>query len=183
MAQAVLSLSMHDDRLDLAEIVMNRGQFRQTDACRRVRESITEKLANQVGTLSTDQIQRFVNWVLPDDPVIDKEVWQQIAKHIRQRWSDASDPQVKHSLAQPLMQILSAKTSSPEYLAFLRQQMQQGPQAHRTEYAHQLFNALLAQPWSEECEQEAFGLLPQLADAKNNHERLQIQLSGAAPFE
>ena len=70
LAQAVLSLSLHDDRLDLAEIVMNRGQFRQTDACRRVRESITEKLADQVGTLSADQIQRFVNWILPDDPAL-----------------------------------------------------------------------------------------------------------------
>ena len=81
------------------------------------------------------------------------------------------------------MQILSAKTSSPEYLAFLRQQMQQGPQEHRTEYAHQLFNTLLAQPWSEECEQEAFGLLPQLTDAKEQSRAVADTVVGAAPFE
>jgi len=122
-------------------------------------------------------VQRLVNWIWPNDPAVETNAYSRIAKVLKRRWSEQSDPQIQHQLAQPLVRILSGRLDADQYLAFLRLQWQQGPEDYRTVYANQLFNALLGQPWSAELEDEAFGLLEELSNAEDPDQKLAEQLA------
>jgi len=150
---------------NLATQIMGHGQFQQSDQCRQLRQRFVGTLAAEIGSLKPAEIDRLVNWIWPNDPAVEADVWRRIATGLQTRWSAESDPEIKHQLAQPLVRILSGRLSAEEHLAFLRKQLQEGPKKYHAFYATQLFNALLGQPWSAEHEDEAFGLLEKLSDA------------------
>jgi len=75
-----------------------------------------------------------------------------------------------------LKQILSGRIGQEEYLAFLRRQVKEGPEKYRRSYRDNLFHALLQQPWTQEYEDEAFGLLETLSEAKEPVERLRVHV-------
>jgi len=172
LAETVLFFFRHDSGVRFADQVMNYHRFQQSDQCRRIRKQVAGILAAEIDTLTPDQVQRFVNWIWPNDPVVEASVWQKIADRLQRRWSAQSDPEIKHQLAQTLVKILSGRLTAVEHIAFLRLQLQQGPEKYRIVYTNQLFNTLLAQPWSAEYEDEAFGLFEKLSDAEELAERL-----------
>src|SRR5262249_5675254 len=59
---------------------------------------------------------------------------------------------------------------------FLKRQWQDGPEQHRITYARQFFDALLAQLWSAEYEDEALALLDKLSEAEDLGARLFAQV-------
>jgi len=149
---------------DVADWIMGNGQFQQTDACRRVRRNVARRLVDEIGTLPSERIRALVGWIWPNDPAVEERQWRRIARGIEKRWEDAQlDAAVRNQLAGPLVQILSGRLTAEEHLAFLRRQLAEGPEPYRLQYVNQLFNALLASPWSEEHEDEAFSLLGQLS--------------------
>ena len=58
-----------------------------------------------------------------------------------------------------------------ETLDFLRTQLAKGPEQYRAQYAQQLFQTLLDQPWSADYENEAFTCWQRLSDAESTAER------------
>jgi len=172
LAGAALFFAQHPTHARQADNIMSHWRFQQSDECREVRRKTAEILANQIDALPAARVQSFVNWVWPNDPAVEARAWKRIATGLQRRWSEETDLEVKHRLAQPLVQILSGRLAAAEHLAFLRLQLKTGPERYKATYANQLFNALLGQPWSSEHEDEAFGLLARLSDAKEPEERL-----------
>ena len=106
-------------------------------------------------------MNRLIGWVWASSSIENAD-WKKIADRLRKRWDAEKKPETQHLLAQPLIRVLTL-LGPEEALAFLRVQWQQGPEAHRVEYANQLFNALLSHKWSAANEDEAFALLGKLA--------------------
>ncbi len=176
LAATVRFFARHETRANIAGQIMGHGQFRGSDQCRKLRKRFAGVLRAETPKLKPAEIERLVGWIWPNDPVVEADVWKRIAAGLHKRWSAESDPKVKHQLAQPLVRILSGRLSAEEYLAFLREQLKEGPKKHRAHYANQLFNALLGQPWSAEYEDEALGLVEQLSDAEQPAQRLLAQV-------
>ncbi|HYW78639.1 MAG TPA: hypothetical protein VE890_03645, partial [Thermoguttaceae bacterium] len=165
LAEVALFFARHETQYSLAERIMGNHYFRQSDQCREVRRQTARVLRSEIDTLSAEQITRLVNWIWPDDPVVETPFWKQIAGGLKQRWEAESDVETKYRLARPLIRILASKLSADEHLAFLRRQLTEASEECRATYANQLFNALLGQPWTAEHEDEAFGLIAKLSDA------------------
>ena len=166
LAETALFFAAHESHTHVADQIMNHWQFQKSDACRDVRRKIAVILTQQVHTLPAKRLPSLVNWIMPNDPALEARAWRTIAKGIERRWSDEQKTAQKDHLAAVLIQILSSRLTAEEHLAFLRRQLQEGPEEHRATYARQLFDALLSQPWTADCENEAFSLLPRLSDAQ-----------------
>ncbi len=172
LAEAVMFFARHETQQGTADQIMGTSNFTRSDECREVRRKIARILAAEIDTLEPDRIGRFVDWIWPNDPAIEKRQWKRIADALERRWAEESKPELKEQLAGPLVRILEGRIGVEEYLAFLRRQMAEGPKKYRTGHARQLFNTLLDQPWTIEYEDEAFGLIEKLSDAKEPAERL-----------
>jgi len=172
LADLVLFCARHDVRLDIAQEIMGDWRFMQTDSCRRARKELAKMLRQGAEKLSPEQIERFVGWIMPNDPAVEPEVWQKIIAVLRQRWSAETRPELRHRLGSTLVQVLSSRAKPEELLEFLRLQLRSADEEYRTAYARQLFDTLLGQPWSAEHENEAFTLLGRLSEAEEPAERL-----------
>ena len=158
-----------------ASRTMSDWRFYRADACRALRKEFTEVLRKDAGTLDLSQIQKLINWVWPNDPVVEAPVWKEIAGKLEARWAEEKDLNARNQLGQRIVQILSGRVGASENLAFLHRQWREGPAEFKTHYASQLFDGLLGQPWSQEYEDEAFGLLYQLGDESQATVRLNVQ--------
>lgn len=166
LAEVALFFARHETHVYLADMVLGNGRFRETDECREVRKALAATLQADLAELTPEQLGRFINWTGQGDPVLTAEAWSALAERLRKRWAAEPLPEVKHRLAQPLLQLLS-RGQATEVLAFLRRQLREGPERYRAAYALQLFQALLQQPWSAEVEDEALALLTQVSDAED----------------
>lgn len=149
--------SMH---VTVTSQIMGNRRFTQTDQCRRVRREVAKLLVARIDTLPVVRIHRWLGWISPNDPVVEKDTWQRLADSLLKRWEAEEDDDRKHQLAQPLIQILSGRLGTTQYLAFLRRQVEEGPEKFRTHYVGQLFNALLNQPWSAERRSRCWSNFP-----------------------
>ncbi len=156
--------------------IMNNHWFQRTDQCRQVRTKIAERLLNDIEQLTAVQIQNYVTWIFPNDPAVEKPTWKRIASAIQQRWSTEENEAYRTQLAQTLTQILPTKLDADAWLAFLRTQLAEGPDRQRSQYALQLFNAVIEQPWTQKLEDEAFSLLDQLPDPNQPDRQLAVQV-------
>jgi Flp pilus assembly protein TadD len=177
LADAAIFFARHETQGQVAERIMNDGRFTQTDECRRVRKAAFEMLQNEIETLKPAAMQRLIGWAMHNDPAIEQKQWRKVAAQLRKRWDAEKKPEVKQQLAGPLVQILSCRVT-PEWIAFLRVQYEQAEPEYRPGCAQQLFNALIAQPWSQAYEDEAFGLLQKLSEAEQPAVRLAATLGG-----
>jgi len=177
LAQTALFFATHESHSHIADRIMGQWRFRQSDACREVRRKIVKVLNDQINTLPAGRIQSLVGWAMANDPAVEAQVWRRLAKVLEQRWAAEDDHSIKGQLAAPLIRILSSRLTAEEHLAFLRRQLDEGPEPNRAAYAEQLFAALLAQPWSAEYEDEAFSLLVRLSTSEEPAERLRMQVA------
>lgn len=177
LAETALFFATHESHSHIADRIMGQWRFRQSDACREVRRKTVKVLTDQIDTLPAGRIQAMVGWAMANDPAVEVQIWRRMAKVLEQRWTEEDDAGVKGQLAAPLIHILSSRLTAEEHLAFLRRQLEEGPEDNRANHAEQLFAALLAQPWSAEYENEAFALLPRLSTAEAPAERLRVQVA------
>jgi len=176
LAEAARFFARHEFQVYTADRIMGNGNFQQSDECRGVRKAIVAILTSEMGKLPTDRIRYYVNWIMPNDPAIEPQVWKQIASELQKRWSAEPKPELKHQIAQTLIQVL-ARGDARELLDFLRLQVQQGPEQYRAQYVRQLFDTLLGQPWSQDYEDEACSLLEKLSDAPEPQQRLVVAVA------
>lgn len=175
LAATVESLATHDTQSSVAERIMQHWRFQRTDACRDVRRIMVRRLQKETPSLKAADIQRLVNWVWPDDPAVEVQIWRRVARELERRWTAEQDTDVKQQIGQTLTRILSGRLTAEERLTFLRRQLDEGPERFRANYASQRFDALIDQPWSSEIEGECFGLLDELSDAEVPTEKLRLQ--------
>ncbi|MDZ7618600.1 MAG: hypothetical protein U1E05_16470, partial [Patescibacteria group bacterium] len=168
LAETALFFADHPSHAHVADTIMtHHHQFQQTDACRSVRTVALGRLEDGIGTLAPPVVDRYANWLLPNDPAVETGTWRTLAAALRKRWDAEKDDAQRHQLGATLGQILSDSLPADEYLAFLRAQLEEGPAVYVSGYARELFNTLLAQPWRQAYEDEAFGLLDRLAELES----------------
>jgi predicted Zn-dependent protease len=172
LAEAALFFSRHEDRISDADLILSAWQLRQTDAYPRVRKALFARLTAEAGTLSPALMHQHVLWIGGPQGDAERVAWKQLASTLRKRRGAEPDTIRKHLLGLSLAQVLSQINDPAEYLAFLRERLQKGAETDRAGHAAELFDALLAQPWSAQAESEALGLLDKLSDAASEPERL-----------
>jgi predicted Zn-dependent protease len=176
LADAAIFFAKSDSQQQIADTIMGHWRFQQTDQCRLVRKALAELLMADLEKLPADQVQRYVSWIMPNDPAVEPETWKRFAVELHKRWAAETDPAVKGRFAGTLVQVLSSRVGAEEYLAFLREQFDKATEENRTSCAAALFDALLAQPWSAEHENEAFALLDKLFNNEEPAQRLAAEV-------
>lgn len=170
LAQAALFFARHETHYSITGQILGNQHFRASEEAPTVRKKLGAILTGQIDKLPTDQVRRFVGWMKDED--IAPAAWKKIAATLRQRWDKETKDRPKDALGESLVSVLSRQEEPAELLEFLRVQLRTGPAKYRSAYANQLFNRLLAQPWSEKHEAELFTLLDQLSDADDVGRRL-----------
>jgi tetratricopeptide (TPR) repeat protein len=160
-----------DADLHLATQIMQ-PPFMSSDEYGKVQQEVAQILTTDLDRLSLNQLSSYLQWMPPGRPAD----WKRILANLGKRWAEEKNPDSKNGLGNILMQALSSAGTADELLAFLRRELREGPEAHRTGYAAQLFQTLLGQPWSEAVEDEAFGLLDRLGGATAPADRLRAQV-------
>ena len=166
LADAALFFAKHQYQQSTASDIMNNWRFMQSDQCRKVRKAAADILKAEMDKLPPAQIQLFVNWIMSNDPVVEKDVWKRLADELHKRWAAENDQDEKNRLAGMLNQVLQSRIGQTEYLAFLREQLEKAPEENKPGCAAALFNAILTQPCSVERENEVFSLLDKQSDAE-----------------
>jgi predicted Zn-dependent protease len=161
LAQAALFFARGDAQLQIVSNILQHSRFQATDAGRAVRKTLAAILIKDADKLSASQLSRYVDWVWSESD-LDNDAWRKIADSLRKRWDAETKPIVKYHLGESLVRVLG-RFGSEAALPFLRVQWKQASDEYRSQYANQLFNALLSQKWSAEHEDEAFTLLDKLA--------------------
>jgi predicted Zn-dependent protease len=177
LADATLFFARHKTQSYQADRIMGQSQFQQSDECRRIRKAAVEILLTEIDNLKPAEIGRLVNWITPNDPAVEQPTWRKIADGLRRRWDAEGNPELKNQLGQSLVQVLSGRLTTEEWLSFLRVQIEKGPQEHHAQYVNLLFEALLSPPWSAQYEDEALSLLPKLSDAEEPFVRLLARIA------
>jgi Flp pilus assembly protein TadD len=165
LADAAIYFAKHEAHAAVAERILSSYQFRSED-WPRIRKTLAAFLSGEIDKLPPAQIGRLANWVYIDD--LDNK----IVTSLRTRWTKETKDEAKHDLGGVIVNILSRKGDPAELLGFLRLQRQTGPAKRRAENTVNLFDTLLAQPWSADYENEAITLLDKLSDADEPGERL-----------
>ncbi|MCL4202229.1 MAG: hypothetical protein KJ000_07025 [Pirellulaceae bacterium] len=177
LAETAEFFAVHGSHAQVADRIMTDWRFTSTDACRDVRRRIARLLIEQIDTVPAARLSSLVGWIMANDPAVETPQWQRIAAGIERRWAAETDASVRQQLASPLIQVLSSRLAADEHLRFLRRQFKEGGKDHQTGHAKQLFQALLAQPWTAELENEAFDLLPQQAASSDASSSLLEQVA------
>ncbi|HEV3120214.1 MAG TPA: hypothetical protein VGY58_24345 [Gemmataceae bacterium] len=170
LAQAALYFARHEEHVAAAEQIISNYSFQRSEEARKLRKTLAGVLTAEIDKLSAEQVRRFVDWVQSED--LEPAAWTKVTDVLRKRWTSEAKEDVKHVLGQALASVLTRRGGAGEALAFLRLQLQKGPEKHRAEYANQFFERLLEQPWSAEFEAEAFTLLDKLSSAEEPGARL-----------
>ncbi len=163
--------------LDLANRIMQNHLFNRTDTCRAIRKELAQQFAAQIPGLSVEQVQKYVSWILPNDPEIAQETWKQVADAIEVHWNAESNEVVHRRWGDILNQIYSQRFDRDILLDFLKRRLEHSPKRYRDVNVQALFNTLLQQPWSAENEQQLFDLLPQIAAGAKPSQQLARQVS------
>ena len=97
-----------------------------------------------------------------DADELPEEVWQGIAASLHERWQATNDAGDKRSFGDSLRAIYVRHFQGAKSLPFIREQVATASDDEKPLYLIELYRALVAQPWSEEIESEAFDMLPKL---------------------
>ena len=143
---------------------MSNYQFRRSEEAPRVRKRLADILVKEIDKLPAEQAQRVVGWIEYDD--LTPAAWQKMPAALRKRWNKETKDDVKHTLGSALDQRLVTAARIVGVARVPALQWQTGPENRRSDYANQLFNQLLNQPWTVEHESEALSLLDKLSAAE-----------------
>ncbi|MBC8117344.1 MAG: hypothetical protein H7062_23350, partial [Candidatus Saccharimonas sp.] len=104
------------------------------------------------------------------------DIWKKIASELRARWTKTEDRNDRDSLGTTLSTIYGSRFYDTEALPFLRERIATAPADLKPGYYDLLFTDLLARPWTDELEQEAFQTLRLLSRANEPDSTLSVQL-------
>ena len=157
-------------------------RFSESEFGDRARGDFLNLLQTKHADLSAEQINLLVGQTLSGrlelaEPLdgrrqlnaseVPDRVWRSIVDQLRPRWKqlDAkADKDEKHQLGEALRSIYNTRFHDKELLPFLRERVAAASDEYKAAYLTNLFDTLLTWKWSEEIENEAFGLLHRLAE-------------------
>ena len=151
---------------------MTNGNFHSFDECREVRRKTTELIVTKFDELSVVEVQRLVRWVLPNDPEMDQEVWDDIATKLRKRWDSKLDDASKDQVGHLLLTVLQQRIGVEPWLDFLRTRWKAAPKDYAKQYAQALYNGLTSQRWTAKFQAESFSMLPHISENQAPNLRL-----------
>jgi predicted Zn-dependent protease len=161
LSQAALFFARGENQAGHASTIITNYKFQRTEEAAKLRKALAGILSGEIEKMPAKEVQRFVGWLNSEDA--DVVAWKKIADVLRTRWAGEAKDQTKNTLGQILVTVLTSHGEPGAALAFLRLQWEKGPEKYRTQYANQLFDKLLEQPWSADLEAEAFALLDKLS--------------------
>ena len=191
LAKTVRFFVRHPHHGDLAARIFNHSYFPVSDEADRLRGEFLHQLRTELAPLTPAQLSFLVSGALSGrlelvEPINDRQqlqahevplaIWQKIAAEIRTRWSQTKDDQDRDSLGTTLHTIYASRFYDTEVLPFLRERIATAPADLKPGYIDLLFNDLLARPWTDKLEQEAFQVLRQLSRAHDPEATLSVQL-------
>jgi hypothetical protein len=175
LADVVRRLAWNPDHYGIAGEILGDYRVADSDEIDAVRRELFARLPARAASLPPQQLSSFVNWLINARELTADDDWKAIAAAARQRWTAADDWEDKQWLSSALVAIYSNRLAA-EYLPFLRAQVDAADDAHRPASRRQLFDALLAQPWSAEFEAESLALVPRLPGGEESAARLPAEL-------
>ena len=170
LSEAVMFFARHETHGGTAQQILSAYSFQRSEEAPRVRKKLANILSAEIDKLPAVQVNRLAELVHVDDA--DAAAWTKIEAALRERWLKEAKDETKHVLGQALLRVLSLRIAPTELLAFLRLQWQKGPPKRHVEYADQLFERLLVEPWTAEIESEVLSLFTQLSEAEEPGSRL-----------
>ncbi len=191
LAKTVRFFVRHPHHGDLAARIFNHSYFPVSDEADRLRGEFLHQLRTELAPLTPAQLSFLVSSALGGrlelvEPINDRKqlqahevplaIWQKIAAEIRTRWSQTQDVQDRDSLGTTLHTIYASRFYDTEVLPFLRERIATAPAELKPGYIDLLFNDLLARPWTETLEQEAFQVLRQRSRTHDPEATLSVQL-------
>ncbi len=180
IADTIRFFIRHRHHSDIGTRGIGGHYFWQSDVADQLRGEFLVALQTRLAELTPVQAQTMVGWAssgrlaLPvpldgrtqlDASEVSDAVWQAIAEQLKARWAASEEPVDRHLLAEALRTIYGQRFAKTLLLPFLRERLAAATPEYRDSYQAQLLDALLAAEWSEEREQEAFRLVPQMANA------------------
>jgi len=173
LADAVRALAAREgpDDYIIWQIVGN-WDFKRSKEARKLREEFIAVLLKNAGELKAVQLSRYVNLLLQDQAEVGEKNWTGIIAALTRRWKAEKDVEERMLMGGRLVQLLASFGQEGEMLKFLRMQWKQGDKKYKDQYAGQLFDVLLYQPWSKENEVEALFMLRQLSTQAEPQPRL-----------
>ncbi len=164
------------NHVSIAEQIINDWRFQQNECNQKLRAALAKVFAEKFDRLALDDIDRFINWLRGNGSLVSKAQWKEYAHKLLQQHETQRNADLKDRLARTVANILSFAAEPDEYMAFLRRLSREAPEKYRPYYISQLFQTLLAQPWAEKYENEAFDLLGQLGGGQSPPRRLLEQI-------
>lgn len=157
----------HEHHFDFCSRIMDRYQFSNSDAADVVRVRMFEELQENAATMNPDRLYAYTRWVRGGKPDENVDDWKPIVEVLRKRWDNlkhtAESDDEKYSLGHTLSTLYESFFRDSEYFPFLRERIAQANEVRRDQYVLNLFDVLMAEPWTEEIEVELFDLLTQIS--------------------
>ena len=181
----------HPHHGDIAHRIFNHHYFQQSDDCDRLRGEFLNQLRADLANLTPAQLNFLVSNALGGrlelvEPINDRkqlqahevplDIWKKIATELRTRWSKTEGRNDRDSLGTTLSTIYGSRFYDTEALPFLRERIATASADLKPGYYDLLFTDLLARPWTDELELEAFQVLRQLSRANEPDATLSVQL-------
>lgn len=176
LAELILFFAREGESLGPVEIIRS-WRFNSTEEAKRVRRELGDLLAREIGTATIERVQSLVYWVEQGSGEVSGETWRKISDGMLARWVAEKDPDVRHQWGALVANAFAYHIGTDEWIAFLRRQMNEGPEQYRAGYAASLYGAIVAQPWQQKYEDEAFSLLDKMSDAEEEADRLAAAVS------
>ncbi|MEK6258550.1 MAG: VIT domain-containing protein [Planctomycetota bacterium] len=191
LAETARFFVRHKHHGDIAHRIFNHHYFQQSEDCDRLRGEFLNVLRTDLANLTPAQLSFLVNGAIAGrlelvEPINDRkqlqahevplDIWKKIAAELRARWTKTEDRNDRDSLGTTLSTIYGNRFYETEVLPFLRARIATAPADLKPGYYDLLFNDLLARPWTDELEQEAFQTLRLLSRANEPDATLSVQL-------
>ena len=164
LAETALYFADHKQVSYLAGQILQYGSFLVTDEARAARNTLYGRLKTQTATLPASKISEFCSWLRPYGFLTDEGEagWQKIFDAVYDRWLVEPGVQERQILAQ----VILGYGRSELRLKCLRKILQDAKTPAEIASAQEnLFNALLAEPWTPAAQTELLALLPELTGA------------------
>ena len=158
----------HEHHFDFCSRIMDSYQFSNSDAADAVRVRMFGELQKNAASMDRHQLYAYTRWVRGGKPDENVDDWKPIVEVLRKRWeglkhTSESDDE-KYSIGHTLSTIYEGQFRDSAYFPFLRERIAQSNEVRRDQYVLNLFDELMAEPWTEAVEVELFGLLREIAE-------------------
>jgi tetratricopeptide (TPR) repeat protein len=162
LADLALRLSRGDGRgQHLVRQILHGRTFRQTDACRELRDAMVRDLIadGAIASMSIARLGMYSNALEWTPLNMDEEIWRTAADALHTRLSTAESEPDRQALSHILIRLLDARKADAEIVDVLRQRVGQVADNARSQATAAFLNRLLRLAWTPEIEDEAFAMI------------------------